>query len=767
MKILKHLSSMRLSTQIFALAIVMLTVTTSIAIVAEVHDEYSHQQATTRAHIQQSTLLVGKLVSKSLAAGDMNSVGSLLRDAVELTPAVERVSVFDESGRLIAAFPDTSAGDALGGPEFRAGLEYDGRNTGQIVTEWSLDSIRIATANHIVEIVFFTSALLIGMSLLMMILILKLAVRPLSNIHADMAATLRREDVERTPLPKFAARELVALSDTVTTLENMLQERDRREADLEAAHMAIEAANESKSQFFASMSHEIRTPINGVLGMAELLLDTDLNSDQRVYAETIAKSGSALIPIINDILDFSKMEAGKLTLHPKPFDLHRMIEDLVTMISAKAYQKEVEINFRYDPDLPSCFIGDEGRIRQVVTNIVGNAVKFTLEGHVLIDVKGHSEGGRTELSIEVSDTGIGIPEDKIKHIFDEFEQSGASGEQFEGTGLGLSISNRLVHMMGGTIDVRSDAGKGSTFTIRLNLEETNAIEPVSLADDRDLLNRKVLIVDDMQINRTILSERLRNWGVLHKAVSSGDEALEVLEAARVSGDNFDAIIVDYHMPVMNGCELAAKIRKMKNCKSVPIILLSSVDVACEPLSENPSIFEIYLLKPVRSDTLKAVLANAIFKKGTPKMPKPEKTVPPPTQSALAGKTVLIAEDNKTNQLVLQTMLKTLDVEIITAQDGQAALETYISRSPDLILMDMAMPVLDGLEATRKIREFEERNGLGRKPIIALTANAMSGDRDNCLNAGMDDYLSKPVIKSNLVATMEQWVVPEPDSGTSG
>ena len=305
--------------------------------------------------------------------------------------------------------------------------------------------------------------------------------------------------------------------------------------------------------------------------------------------------------------------------------------------------------------------------------------------------------------------------------------------------------------------MRSETGEGCVITIRLDLEQTKEIEPVNLADVQDLLNRKILIVDDMQINRTILSERLRNWGVLHEAVNSGAQALEALEAAEISGNGFDAIIVDYHMPEMNGCELAAKIRDLKNCRTVPIILLSSIDVACEPLSESPSIFEIYLLKPVKSDTLKAVLANAVSKKGTAITREPDKTAATPKHSPLSGKTVLIAEDNKTNQLVLQTMLKSLDVEIVIVENGQEALQYYVANSPDLVLMDMAMPVLDGLDATRKIREFEKQNGLDRKPIIALTANAMTGDRDTCLNAGMDDYLSKPIIKSNLVATMEQWI----------
>ncbi len=753
-----HLRSARLSTQIVVSAIAVLLVVASIGVIVERRHEYAETEEAIRAQAEQTMSLIGILISNSIAADDISVVESVLQDAVTLSPMLEYAAVRDRSGNPIAAFPDNQADSTDDISEFRADLQHEGRAVGQILTQWSTGPARLRTEAHVTQAMLLMSAVLVSTGLFFLFLVSHLALRPLSRIHANMAAALRRENVECRALPKFAAKELVALSDCVDALEGILQERDQKQADLKDAHLAVEASSKSKSEFLASMSHEIRTPMNGVLGMAELLLDTDLSSDQRGYAETIAKSGSALLPIINDILDFSKIEAGKLTLHPEPFDLHRAIEDLVTMISAKAYQKEVEINVRYDPDLPAGFIGDEGRIRQILANVVGNAVKFTLEGHVLIDVKGHSENNRSQLRIEVSDTGIGIPEAKIKSIFNEFEQSGSAlGSHFEGSGLGLSIANRLVRMMGGTIGVRSEEGKGSVFTIQLNLEQAKEIEPVNLADVRDLLNRKVLIVDDMQINRTILSERLRNWGVLHKAVNSGAEALEVLEAASKSGDNFDAIIVDYHMPEMNGCELAARIRDMKSCRSIPIILLSSVDVAREPLTESPSIFEIYLLKPVRSDTLKAVLANAVSKKGSELMPEPDKTAATPTQSVLTGKTILIAEDNKTNQLVLQTMLKSLEVEVITVENGEEALQSYISRPPDLILMDMAMPVLDGLDATRKIREFEKQNGIDRKPIIALTANAMTGDRDTCLDAGMDDYLSKPVIKSNLVATMEQWL----------
>lgn len=731
-------------------------------------NEYHFLEENTQEQAELTISLVASLISKPVMDNDMAAVETTLRNLVNLSPALSYIEVLAQSGDRIARFPENLVDQTKPVTEFRGGISFEDLNLGEVVFHWATEPGKIRTAQHVKETVLFLLAGLAVAGMLLLFTISRLARSPLSIINAKMSATIDRDRLDHRKLPKFAAREFISLSTSVDTLEEILHESDQREERLKLKQKAMETASRSKSEFLANMSHEIRTPMNGILGMAELLLETKLNSDQRIYAETIAKSGSALMPIINDILDFSKMESGKLNLHPAPFDLHRSIEDVVTMTSSKAYQKNVEINLRYAPDLPTGFIADVGRIRQILTNILGNAVKFTSEGHILIDVSGRSHDNRTHLTIEISDTGVGIAEDNICFIFDEFEQSNAfPGRQIEGTGLGLTISSRLVRMMGGTIEVNSEPNKGSVFTIQLTLEHSKEFTRANFGDVRDLLNRKVLIVDDLQINRTILSERLRNWGVLHKAVSSGMQALEVLESAEMSGDSFDAIIVDYHMPGMNGCELAEKIRAIKSCAAIPIILLSSVDVTCEPLSESPSIFEIYLLKPVRSDTLKAVLANAVAKKDAKTMPQPEETRPAPKKSGLNGMTILIAEDNKTNQLVLQTMLKTFELNVITVQNGQEALQSYAASEPDMILMDMAMPVMDGLDATRQIRELERQNGRARTPIIALTANAMSGDRDNCLNAGMDDYLSKPVIKSQLVATMEKWIFEEAGMETHG
>ncbi len=409
----------------------------------------------------------------------------------------------------------------------------------------------------------------------------------------------------------------------------------------------------------------------------------------------------------------------------------------------------------------SGFIGDGGRIRQIVTNILGNAVKFTLQGHIVISVTGTRSGDTTNLEIQVTDTGISIPAEQLETIFNEFEQvDGAANRQFEGTGLGLAISNRLVRLMGGSISVRSDVGKGSIFTILLPLEQSDEIKLEQPISTVDLRGKKVLIVDDIQLNRTIISERLRTWGILHKTVSSGQHALEVLNSAEKSHIQFDTIVLDYNMPGMNGRELALKIRKLKSYKKTPLILLSSVDVERKETSKQAVHFEACLLKPVRAAALQAALAQALSPVKAP-LPTHKNAVPDTKNTvletnALDGLSVLVAEDNRTNQLVLRTMLKIFKINITMCENGLTALETYKTQRPDMVLMDMSMPVMDGLEATLGIRNYEKQAGLLPCPIIALTANAMTGDRDRCIEVGMNDYLSKPVAKVQLIATMTKW-----------
>ncbi len=527
----------------------------------------------------------------------------------------------------------------------------------------------------------------------------------------------------------------------------------RYEEELTVARERAEAASRAKSAFLANMSHEIRTPMNGVVGMSELLSDTSLTEEQRLFVTTIKNSAEALLVIINDVLDYSKIEANKLVLHSEPFDLERCIHEVVMLLQPMARDKGIDLLIDYDLFLPTMFEGDPGRIRQVLTNLVGNAVKFTEAGHVMVRVVGLQPGDSpsTHIHVTIEDTGIGIPSGKVDHIFGEFNQvEDEKNRKFEGTGLGLAITQRLIQLMKGQIWVDSEEGVGSSFGFRVTLPATEIMTEIAPVLPEQL--KRVLVVDDLSVNQEVLARQMEILGIETVCCSSGAEALEQLDKG------FDVVMTDHNMPSMDGIALAKQIRKRGN--DVPILLFSSNSTYAE-MEKGKKYIQAIMTKPTPRRELFARLREL----GAQLEEKPETSSNPPTEPvqstrAITGAEqlrqmrVLAAEDNRTNRLVLTKMLKDADIELHFAENGREAVQLYTDVVPDVILMDISMPGMDGKEATRAIRKIEKSSG-AHVPIIAMTAHAMNGDSQDILKAGLDHYLTKPLRKPEILAVLVQ------------
>ena len=594
---------------------------------------------------------------------------------------------------------------------------------------------------------------------------------------------------------------------------------------LEKSQKEVELADRAKSEFLANMSHEIRTPMNGVMGMAELLEKTDLDAKQRTFTDIIVKSGASLLTIINDILDFSKIDAGQMELDPASFQLAEAIEDVATLVSSKVAEKDIELIVRVDPNLPSSFIGDVGRIRQIVTNLMGNAVKFTDFGHVYVDVSGkpieddvNNDGAQIyDLRISVEDTGVGIPAENCEKVFDKFSQVDASAtRKHEGTGLGLAISSSLVELMGGTINVESELDVGSTFwfTLQLQVDEAQQITtPVNV----DVTGSRILVVDDNEVNRSILSEQMAAWNFESVGVVDGFEALSFLQAAGQQGLKIDAIVLDYHMPGLTGEGVVRKMRSDESIADIPIIMLTSVEFTEDGKAFSSLGIQAHLTKPARSSLLLETIVEVISKsRAIPCSPVKKTSVASQIAEASmqpfghindhanghsneawdsklnvlsngamsyeekieedfkkqlgtsisnsnttgnsADKSdlqILVCEDNEVNQIVFTQTLESTNFDFKIASNGEMGVEYYKKYSPKIILMDVSMPKLNGLDATKAIRDLEVDTGR-HAIIIGVTAHAINGDRERCLEAGMDDYLPKPISPEALIRKVTEY-----------
>ncbi len=534
-------------------------------------------------------------------------------------------------------------------------------------------------------------------------------------------------------------------------LSHEIYQHEQTELVLIEKRKEAEEASRAKSTFLATMSHEIRTPMNGMLGMTQILMKTPLNDEQQAFVSTIYDSGNALMNVLNDVLDFSKIEAGKMNIDPQNFNLEKCAFDVCQLMMPNAEKKDIEVVFSYDPECPTFWIGDEGRIRQIISNLLSNAVKFTLEGHVQLNIsypETNDELPRA-IQIKIKDTGIGMPPDVANSIFEPFHQADVSTtRQFGGTGLGLAICQSLAELMGGSILVTSKPGEGSEFTVSLPLEQGSE---VTTADVINLQGVRCLIIDDIEINCDILAKTLTHEKMIVDTVTSGSDAIQLLLKKAATPEKYDIVIIDYYMPVMDGLTLAQIIAKEPSLANIKILFISSGNSTIDAQKCRNLGFSHYLHRPVHNALLFKTLKEIIMEEQAEAQ---DTSVPQPKFTGH----LLLVEDTPTNQIVAKTLLEQAGLSVDIANDGIAALDLADKNNYDLIFMDCLMPNMDGYEATQELRLREKSTQHKRRmPVVAMTASALAETRAKCLDAGMDDFISKPFSEKELHDMLSKWL----------